>query len=167
MKVWPTIEERCRMVVEVHSGNSFIWLVCGVKGDSYLGDGWGAVGIASPGVQTKELVRTTVSDPTNPNHRFIAGVAGIATGLGNVAGVIGFCDAGDGVVGFSKSAQHSAVSGVNDSGGFGVWARAGSGTAIFGQGSTGVIGLAAGTSEPGHGPTGVIGRTNSGSDSGV
>src|SRR5262249_2845487 len=42
---------------------------------------------------------------------------------GNAPGVKGESQGGDAVIGISSSSAHAGVSAVNDSGGFGVWAR--------------------------------------------
>jgi hypothetical protein len=61
-------------------------------------------------------VTGTSSDPNG------IGVEGDSTGAAGI-GVKGTSATGDAVLGISKSNQHAGLSGVNDSGGFGVWAR--------------------------------------------
>ncbi len=101
----------------------------GGNSDGVLGEGSNGVhGVSRGGVGV--LGENTgagygVSGSTNSNFQpgpdVTAGVWGQNRGSG--AGVKGASSGGDGVVGFSGSSVHSGVSAVNDSGGFGLWAR--------------------------------------------
>jgi hypothetical protein len=105
----------------------------GVRGVSHSAHG-GVVGVndvpitvegAGPGVYGTSAssygVYGSISSAFVPGPAVVAGVWGENTGTGT--GVKGTSQGGDAVAGFSSSGQHAGVSAVNDSGGFGLWAR--------------------------------------------
>jgi hypothetical protein len=78
----------------------------GVQGISHHG-GYGAKG--------------STNTPYQPGPAAVSGVWGDNSGTG--IGVKGTSQGGDGVTGFSSANNHAGVAAINDSGGFGVWAR--------------------------------------------
>ena len=66
-------------------------------------------------------VKGSTNTPYQPGPAVVAGVWGENTGTGT--GVKGTSQGGDAVAGFSSSNGHAGVAAINDSGGFGVWAR--------------------------------------------
>jgi hypothetical protein len=128
--------------VSGHSGTGH-----GVTGDSQTGNGVtgfsnsgnGVFGQGKNGVHGQSLSASDsgvwgentqkgygVSGSTNSDFVLGPGVtAGVwGNNAGSGAGVKGISQGGDGVVGFSHSSAHAGVSSVNDSGGFGVYAKA-------------------------------------------
>jgi hypothetical protein len=88
----------------------------GVYGSSNTGFGNGVWGVSNTG----NGVRGETASSYQPGVG-TAGVWGINYGTG--PGVQGTSAGGDAVIGLSSSNAHAGVSAVNDSGGFGIWAR--------------------------------------------
>lgn len=118
-----------------HPGQAGVGI--GVKGTSVSGDGIYGTG-AHNGVHGQTASSGDsgvwgdntgggygVSGSTNSTYQQGAsGTAGVwGSNSGSGIGVKGTSTSGDAVVGFSTSKNHAGVSAVNDSGGFGVWAR--------------------------------------------
>jgi len=90
----------------------------GVHGDSDSGTGIQGNSNSGPGVSGASTNGDAVTGLSQNKN----GVHGTALGGGG-AGVLGGSATGDGVRGESNSNQHAGVSAINDSGGFGLWAR--------------------------------------------
>jgi hypothetical protein len=124
------------------SSNTAIEGIChdgpGVAGSSQAGNatvgvgqsGNGVVGVSSSATSNAVLGENLgggygIQGWTNSNYQpGPSGVAGVwGNNLGSGTGVKGTSTGGDAVLGYSSSNAHAGVSAVNDSGGFGVWAR--------------------------------------------
>jgi hypothetical protein len=142
----------------------------GVEGVSNDGDGvfgngkngvHGRAGSNGVGVWGENIsggygVKGSTNSPFVAGEGGTAGVWGDNTGTGT--GVKGTSAGGDAVLGYSKASNHAGVAAVNDSGGFGVWAR-GTPAGHF-EGGAGAVGVEAQGGSQSAGVLGIGGAAN-------
>jgi hypothetical protein len=137
----------------------------GVADDGVLGEGKNGVHGRAPGAGTGVWGENTgngygVKGSTKSAHTEGAnGTAGVwGDNAGTGTGVKGTSVGGDAVLGFSTAADHAGVAAVNDSGGFGVWAR-GTPAGHF-EGDAGAVGVEAHGGSQSAGVLGIGGGPN-------
>ena len=122
--------------------------------------GSNGVGVWGENISGGYGVKGSTNSPFVAGEGGTAGVWGDNTGTGT--GVKGTSAGGDAVLGYSKASNHAGVAAVNNSGGFGVWAR-GTPAGHF-EGDAGAVGVEA---QGGSNSAGVVGIGGSPNGPGV